>query len=229
MLGRKGFAVLLAGSIGGPYLLSTGVKSVSSLAGSDSTAQGDAVQAAIAAPSAAGKAPVAAPANAAANASAAVAGAQSSSLDEAPAVPMEEAFRLNLTTAWVLGHWPRVSAALADVDLQGYRTPLITGTQIDDLAGSLTYYFNKRQRVQRITFFGTTGDTRRLVSLLALRHGFVRELNVDPSLFLYRVRENRKVISELRIKPSSIVRADEPRTRFEVALLIERPETMEDK
>ena len=212
MLGRKGFAVLLAGSIGGPYLLSTGVKSVSSLTGSDSTPQADAVQAAITTPSAAGRAPVPAPApaGAAANGSVEAAGAPTLSSDALPAVPMEEAFRLNLTTTWVLGHWPRVSAALADVDLQGYRTPLITGTQIDDLAGSLTYYFNKRQRVQRITFFGTTGDTRRLVSLLALRHGFVRELNADPSLFLYRVRENRKVISELRIKPSSIVRADEP-------------------
>lgn len=223
MLGRKGFAVLLAGAIGGPYLLSTGVKSVTSFAGSDSAPQADAAQAAIAAPSFSVKAPAAAGADPAAD----VASSPASSPDAVPAVAMEEVFRLDLTTPWVLGHWPRVSAALADVDLQGYRTPLITGTQIDDLAGSLTYYFNKRQRVQRITFFGTTGDTRRLVALLALRHGFVRELNADPSLFLYRVRENRKVISELRIKPSSILRADEPRTRFEIALLIERPEAMD--
>jgi hypothetical protein len=110
------------------------------------------------------------------------------------------------------------------MDMQGYRVPLVTGGQSDDLAGSLTFYFNKQQRVQRITFFGSTGDARRLVALVSLRFGFVREIAADPSLFLYRVREYRKVISELRIKPSSVVRSDSPHARFDVALLIERPD-----
>jgi hypothetical protein len=146
-------------------------------------------------------------------------------IDKAPTQnELGEVFRWEITTSWILGHWPRVSAGLADVELQGYRVPLVTGTATDDLAGSLTYYFNKRQRLQRITFFGTTGDSRRLVALLATRFGFVRELHDDPGLFLYRVRSGRKVISELRIKPTSVVRADAPFSRFNVALLIDRPE-----
>lgn len=221
MFGRKEFALLLAGAIGTPYLVSTGVKKVTS---ADGEPQAGTVQA-----SAVASSPPAEARPAPHDVAAELAHAPPQLDGAVPTVAMEEALRFDLTTAWVLGHWPRVSAALADVDLQGYRTPLITGTQIDDLAGSLTYYFNKRQRVQRITFFGTTGDTRRLVALLSLRHGFVRELNADPSLFLYRVRENRKVISELRIKPSSVVRADAPRSRFEVALLIERPEALADQ
>jgi hypothetical protein len=75
--------------------------------------------------------------------------------------------------------------------------------------------------------FGTTGDSRRLVALMATKFGFVRELNDDPSLFLYRVREGRKVISELRIKPAHVVRSNEPYSRFDVSLLIERPEALE--
>lgn len=140
---------------------------------------------------------------------------------------LADVFRWEITTSWVLGHWPRVSAGLSEVDLQGYRVPLVTGTATDDLAGSLTYYFNKRQRVQRITFFGTTGDSRRLVALLATRFAFVRELNDDPSLFLYRVREGRKVVSELRIKPAHVLRSDEPYSRFDVSLIIERPANLE--
>ena len=202
MLGRTGFALMLAGAVGAPYLVSTGVEHLTS---GDSGAARTEQSAA---------APID-PATDAANSRDVGVGA--------PTVPMEEVFRLEHTSGWVLAHWPRVSAGLAELDMQGYRAPLVTGGQPDDLAGSLTYYFNKHQRVQRITFFGTTGDARRLVALMALRFGFVREIAPDASLFLYRVRENRKVISELRIKPSGVVRSDSPFTRFDVALLIERP------
>ena len=68
------------------------------------------------------------------------------------------------TSAWVLARWPRVSTRLANLDLQGYRVPLVSGTADGDLAGSLTYYFNSQQRVQRITFIGSTGDARPLVA-----------------------------------------------------------------
>ncbi len=140
-----------------------------------------------------------------------------------PVRKIEDVFRFDITTAWVLGHWPRVSAGLAELDTQGYRVPLVTGTSEADLAGALTYYFNPQQQVERITFQGATGDTRRLVALLASRFGFQRETTEDASLFLYQVKEDRKVISELRIKPSRIVRNDAPHSRFEVALRIQRP------
>jgi len=208
---------MLAGAIGAPYLVSNGVKKLTST--DSDAATGEPVASATVSSSGG-----AAPRNPEADAS----GSPADASAKAPVMAMEEVFRLDRTTGWVLGYWPRVSAGLAELDTQGYRVPLVTGGQPDDLAGSLTYYFNKRQRVQRITFFGTTGDARRLVSLLALRHGFVRELAADPSLFLYRVRENRRVISELRIKPSSIVRSDSPFTRFDVALLIERPEALDE-
>ncbi|HEV3024657.1 MAG TPA: DUF6690 family protein, partial [Pirellulales bacterium] len=61
--------------------------------------------------------------------------------DATPVVDVQQAFRFDVTSAWVLGRWPRVSAGLSQLDLQGYRVPLVTGTKPDDLAGSLTYYF----------------------------------------------------------------------------------------
>jgi hypothetical protein len=144
------------------------------------------------------------------------------SADATPVVELHEAIRFDVTTAWVLGRWPRVSAGLAELEMHGYRVPLVTGTRPDDLAGSLTYYFNRDQRIARITFHGSTGDARKLVALLATRFGFIRVLTDDASLFLYEVKENGKPISELRIKPAKIVRADSPHSRFEVSLRMSR-------
>lgn len=150
-------------------------------------------------------------------------GANPTSPQHVPVRTLEDVFRFDVTTAWILGHWPRVSAGLAEIDTQGYRVPLVTGTSEADLAGALTYYFNPKQQIERITFNGATGDTRRLVALLTSRFGFHREATDDPSLFLYQVKDDREVISELKIKPTRIVRNDAPHSRFEVALRIQRP------
>jgi hypothetical protein len=139
---------------------------------------------------------------------------------------LEQVFRFDVTTAWVMGHWSRVSTSLAELNLQGYRVPLVTGTKDSDLAGSLSYYFNPQQRVQRITFQGTTGDARPLVGLLVARHGFIRVVDKDPRLFLYQVKEGRTVIGDLRITPSAIVRMDDPHARFDVVLTMTRPKAL---
>lgn len=127
-----------------------------------------------------------------------------------------------VTPAWVLTQWPRVSASLAELDLQGYRVPLVTGTREDDLAGSLTYYFDQQQHVARITFTGTTGDPRRLIGLVTARFGFRADTSDDPAVVVYDVKWNNKPHSELRIRPVSIVRANEPRSRYQVELSVRR-------
>lgn len=205
MFSRSWFAMMLVGAIGLPYLffsLFGSEKSAGRFPGNSGT--------------------VAASERASPNEG--LSAGASDLLDKSPTKnDFPEIFRWDVTTSWILSRWPRVSAGLSEVERQGYRVPLVTGTSTDDLAGSLTYYFSARQRLERITFLGTTGDSRRLIALLATKFGFVREPDDDPSLFLYRVREGRKVTSELRIKPAHIVRSDAPYRRFEVALLIQRP------
>lgn len=203
MFSRTWFAMMLFGSIGLPYLFSSSLGSLKKTNPAEAANPAAAAnQAGAAAPKAPGAADL----------------LPSPTFDD-----LGQVFRWDMTSAWVLGHWPRVSAGLAEVELQGYRVPLVTGTSPDDLAGSLTYYFNRNQRVQRMTFFGTTGDARRLVALMAKRFGLVRELADDPSLFLYRARDGKKVISELRVEPAHVIRSDTPHRRFDVALWLERP------
>lgn len=202
MFTRTWFGMMLLGSIGLPYLFS------SSLGSSKKANPGDPAEAASADASGA---------------------AELSSMHGTADVPsgptfgdLARVFRWDVTSGWVLAQWPRVSAGLAEVELQGYRVPLVTGARTDDLAGALTYYFNRQQRLQRMTFFGSTGDSRRLLALMGRRFGFRREPTDDPGVFLYRVRDGKKVLSELRIEPAHVIRADAPHRRFDIALWIER-------
>ncbi len=148
--------------------------------------------------------------------------------DDPPVLGIADVFRFDITTDWIVARWPRVSAGLALLELQGYRVPLITGTREDDLAGALTYYFSPQQRLQRITFQGTTGNANKLVHLLTTRFGFTHRPTNDPSLFLYVVPEvgsKGQVKSFVWIRPVRVVSIAQPHQRFEVALVIERPES----
>ncbi|HEX3999083.1 MAG TPA: DUF6690 family protein [Pirellulales bacterium] len=135
-----------------------------------------------------------------------------------PVVEMSDALRFDVTASWILGRWPRVTAGLPDAGLQGFRVAFMSGTQQDDVAGSLTYYFNREHLCQRITFQGTTGDARKLITLLASRYGFVKQTSDDPGMWLYQIRWNGRATSELQIRPARIIRADAPNARFEVLL-----------
>ena len=138
---------------------------------------------------------------------------------------LSQVLRFDITVGWILGHWSRVSTGLAELDLQGYRVGLVTGTSEGDLAGSLTYYFNAKQQLERITFSGNTGAVQPLITLLASRFHFVSETTDDPSQVVYRVRHGRKKIAgELRIKTATIVRRQDARARFAVSFTIDRPE-----
>lgn len=138
---------------------------------------------------------------------------------------LDEVFRFDVTPDWIVSNWPRVSAGLAYLELHGYRVPLVTGTAEDDLAGALTYYFNPQQQLQRITFYGTTGNARKVVDLVTSRFGFARRLTNDASMFVFEIPgPNGKPTSSLWIRPAKVIKADDPHRRFEVALVIERPE-----
>ena len=63
-------------------------------------------------------------------------------------------FDFQITPESIVAHWPAVSTGLAQLQLEGYRVPLVTGTAKHNLAGSLTWYFNAQQKLQQITFVG---------------------------------------------------------------------------
>jgi hypothetical protein len=134
----------------------------------------------------------------------------------------DDVFRFDIVPEWIINRWRQVTPGLSQLELQGYRVPLVTGTAVDDLAGSLTYYFNARQQVQRISFQGTTGDAGRLIRFLAGRYQFGRRMTKNPGLVRYEVaRPTGPPASALDIR---LARPDDRLRRYDLMLLIERPE-----
>jgi Family of unknown function (DUF6690) len=141
-------------------------------------------------------------------------------LGEPPVVGITESIRFDVTTAWIINRWPRVTAGLPEGELQGYRVPLVSGTRHDEIAGSLTYYFNAQQMCQKITFHGVTGDPHKITSHVVNQFGLSRQINSDPGLHLYQTRWNGKPVSELKIKAMPVVKADAAHARYDVELTL---------
>lgn len=148
-----------------------------------------------------------------------------------PVADLGQVFRLDVRPEWVMSTWSRVSTGLGDMKLQGYRVPLVTGTNAQDLAGSLTYYFDSGQRLRRINFVGTTADYRLLAQLVQERFGYKRVGGGNARNIIYARKQTSSLIpfassgpaakGRLRISPAPVVTVNDPSARYEVDLVIE--------
>ncbi len=138
-----------------------------------------------------------------------------------PVLTLAEVARFDITPAWITARFPRVSTVVGNEYLDGMRVPLVTGTTPTDLAGTLTYYFDHYQRLQRISIQGVTGNPNRFIS--ELQRGY--KLEQQPSLGgnLYLLNWNGKATSVLRVSPAAIIRADAPYSRFDLFLELNQP------
>jgi hypothetical protein len=132
---------------------------------------------------------------------------------------LHEALSLSATPAWVSSRWPRVTTTLAETNFDGLRVAL-TGIQETDLTGSLTYYFDKQQTAQRITFHGTTGNQQRLVELLMSQYGFTRQKCLAGEL--YTGSWMGRTYGMCRIRPAPVLSVATAPQRYEVLLEINR-------
>jgi hypothetical protein len=138
-----------------------------------------------------------------------------------PVATLEGVLRFDITPRWVMDNWPHVSTTRTDGELDGLRVPLITGTRPQDIAGSLTYYFDRQRVVQRIALDGVVGDDRYLVSV-ATR---VFQLQPEPQagVGIFVSKWNGEATSALWIRRLPVVSAENPYQKFEFALELNRP------
>lgn len=129
---------------------------------------------------------------------------------------LQEILRFDIAPGWVLEHFPRVSTVLADTQLDGLRVPLVTGTAPSDIAGTLTYSFDRYKRVQRLTVQGMTGDATRFMAELQQQY----QMQQVPSLggVLYLLSWNGKATSIVHIEPAAVIYADSPYARFNILI-----------
>lgn len=138
-----------------------------------------------------------------------------------PVYHVGEVLRFDISPAWVTGRWPRVTTTLSEQGMEGLRVPLVTGTRPHDLAGSLTYYFDNQQRVQRLTFEGYTGDAGQLVAVITQHY----RLQAEPTLHagMYVARWNGHPTSVVRITRAPIITHDSPRSQLQILVELNRP------
>lgn len=138
-------------------------------------------------------------------------------------MPLEQAMHWGIDKNWVYRNWARKSTGLSDPKLFGVRVPLVTGSGMTDVAGSLTYYFDRSGVLQRMRLRGRTADTSRLVHLAATRFGMQPRQPLSPGDQLLQYVEGKTLRGELRTRPSSVLWATSPHDSFEVSLEVTRP------
>ncbi len=138
-----------------------------------------------------------------------------------PTINLEGALRFDISPRWVLDSWPHVSTTRIDGPLDGLRVPLVTGTGPLDVVGSLTYYFDQHQQVQRISLDGIVGDDRRVVSVVTQVFQLKPEPTAGTGVFL--AKWNGKPTSALLIRRMPVVRAENPLQKFSFTLELNRP------
>jgi hypothetical protein len=149
-------------------------------------------------------------------------------LDNGPSLPpvsIEEALRLDVTPVWVTSRWTRVGTVVGDTDQMGLRVALVSGVQPNDVAGSLTYYFDQRHQLQKITFTGMTGDESRIITHLMNNFGLRPAPTLTAGLYQAQVGPNK--MSTAHVNHLPVVRASATNARRELAIELFRPGVVE--
>ena len=138
-----------------------------------------------------------------------------------PIHDLREVIRFDITPGWVAQNFGRVSTVLADVQLDGLRVPLVTGTNGSDLAATVTYYFDHQQQLRRINLQGLTGDPSAIATLMQQYYHLKSEASLGGHL--YTTRWNNRITSMLHVAPVPIMYATAEHSRYTVFLELNQP------
>lgn len=144
-------------------------------------------------------------------------------LEGYPVMHLGEILNFQVTQDWIVQRWPQVYTLTNQTDLAGYRVPVVTGESTFDLAGSLTYYFDRTRTLQKIEFHGTTGDPQMLVQLVTTQHGLTPRESQSAGRQIYQRQWDGKPESELRVETAALLSAAAPHRKYHVHLLLARP------
>ncbi len=134
---------------------------------------------------------------------------------------LREVLRFDIVPGWLPQRFARVSTVTSNVQMDGLRVPLITGTQPKDIAGTLTYYFDSSQALKRINLHGLTGDPTQLAYLMAQFYQLKLEQSLGGQLFT--TRWNNRITSVLQIAPAPIIYAGADHSKYIIFLELNQP------
>lgn len=134
---------------------------------------------------------------------------------------LREVMRFDITPEWVISRFSRVSTVLADLSLEGLRVPIVTGIRADDLAGTMTYYFDNSGQLQRLTIHGFTGNPERFSQTMVTYYGLQREPALEAGV--YTKRWNGRPTHFMRLTHAPVVYSDAVHQKYTVFLELNQP------
>ena len=134
---------------------------------------------------------------------------------------LREVLRFDIVPGWLPQRFARVSTVTSNVKMDGLRVPLITGTQPKDIAGTLTYYFDSSQMLNRINLHGLTGDPTLLANLMVQFYQLKPEQSLGGQLFT--TRWNNRITSVMQISPAPIIYAGADHSKYIIFLELNQP------
>jgi hypothetical protein len=146
----------------------------------------------------------------------------SQSIAGGPVHDLRDVLRFDISPSWVSQHFTRVSTVLADLRLDGLRVPLVTGTDPDDIAGTITYYFDHGGTLQRVNLHGFTGDPRRVIATMQQHFHMKPEPTLDAGVSV--VRWNGAPTGLLKVTRAPVMYADATHQKYTVFLEINQPD-----
>lgn len=134
-------------------------------------------------------------------------------------IPIEHLLSFEVTPRWISDNWSRVTTSLPELELKGWRVPIALEDAYE-LTGSVTYYFDRHHRVQRILLHGLTTNPRQLAQLATTRY---RMQQIPNHVGEFYVHMNQGLpLGGLRVSNSSIRKAN---ARSEVLMELNRQGT----
>ncbi len=134
---------------------------------------------------------------------------------------LREVLRFDIVPGWLPQRFARVSTVTSNVQMDGLRVPLITGTQPKDIAGTLTYYFDSSQALKRINLHGLTGDPTQLANLMVQFYQLRPEQSLGGQLFT--TRWNNRITSVMQISPAPVIYAGADHSKYILFLELNQP------
>jgi len=134
---------------------------------------------------------------------------------------LREVLRFDIVPGWLPQRFARVSTVTSNVQMDGLRVPLITGTQPSDIAGSLTYYFDASQSLKRIHLHGLTGDPTPLANLMVQFYQLKPEQSLGGQIFT--TRWNNRITSVMHIAPAPVIYAGADHSKYILFLELNQP------
>jgi hypothetical protein len=136
-------------------------------------------------------------------------------------VSLRDVIRFDRSPSWVTKNWARVTTVLADVEMEGFRVPLVTGTELTDFAGSITYYFDKQHQMQRIVLDGTCGETSEIEQFVVGDLKLKKQPTLGAGLYTYSWNGTHR--SVLKCSHAPVVESTSPFIRYSIYMEINHP------